>query len=367
MLKKGFTKNWQNRHWISAGSGYNAAISDPDIPNSIKGPNPEYLVLEIRGRGYALDSDNDRYQSEIIYVSSPIKAASGIFRFIVQYKRNSPSATKTAIYFGITNCNTNGVFNDAASSTTYAKMDSDIASSNTRYNALLLYSNSDSGYMWSKVTTEVPSIEQSTYTMMGGAQAAEIYRKVSKGNRIATTACVQWYNSGYTWTTNPLYWQDLNTAAATIISRAKSLSGYKYWFGGAGQVANKALADSLRASYPSVWTSEYYVKALKDIDGNNRVADCSYLVNYAYGWASPGSHGAGTSTMKSAHSLGTWTGTPKAGMIAWRSGHCAIVLEDGTDPMVAEMSGIDYDYQEKRMSERNNKFTAVFYLPSIAY
>lgn len=119
-----------------------------------------------------------------------------------------------------------------------------------------------------------------------------------------------------------------------ICKRASEWSSYKYWYGGKGEIASVSLADRLRRENPSVWTSSYYNKALKDIDGKTRVGDCSGLVCHAYGIGDISSYG-----IKDKYTA--WSGNPMDGMILWRKGHVGI-YEHGK---VHELKGIDYDYK----------------------
>lgn len=118
-----------------------------------------------------------------------------------------------------------------------------------------------------------------------------------------------------------------------ICLRAAEYESYKYWYGAKGEIATKVLADRLRKENPSNWSQSYYDKALRDIDGKQRVCDCSGLVCHAYG--------IGTINSTSIRNkYPRWNGQPKTGMILWRQGHVGIY--DGGK--VRELKGIDYDY-----------------------
>lgn len=144
-----------------------------------------------------------------------------------------------------------------------------------------------------------------------------------------------------------------------IVERAKALSGYKYWYGGKRELASKKLADKLRIENPSVWTAEYYSTALKDVDGKTHVCDCSGLVCYAYGVSDIGSYAI-------REKYTAYTGTPKAGMIAWRKGHVGIFSADGWDAPIIEMRSQAYDYRCSRTFKQAG-FTHVLFDKGVDY
>lgn len=129
--------------------------------------------------------------------------------------------------------------------------------------------------------------------------------------------------------------------AYEILERAQSLNGCKYWYGGKVQTATKALANALKSANPSVWTNAYYKTALKDVDGVTKVCDCSGLVCYAYNISNIG-------TSQFPNRFGQWCDTPRAGMIAWKKGHCGIFLNDGWDSPIIEMQNQANDYRCSR-------------------
>lgn len=144
-----------------------------------------------------------------------------------------------------------------------------------------------------------------------------------------------------------------------IVARAKSLSGYKYWYGGKRELASKSLANRLRQESPNVWTESYYQTALKDVDGKNHVCDCSGLVCYAYGIGDISSSGI-------ANKYTQWNGTPKAGMIGWKNGHVGIFSGDGWNAHIIEMRAQAYDYMCCR-TYKECGFTKVFYDKKVNY
>ena len=134
---------------------------------------------------------------------------------------------------------------------------------------------------------------------------------------------------------------------------------FVYWYGGKRDKCTKALADALKRENPSVWTEFYYKEALKDVAAGYKCCDCSGFVCGAY------SHpDIGTSAMQKAFSV--WSGAPRAGMIAWKRGHCGIFLRDGWDSPIAEMRGLVYDFQCNR-TFKTAGFTKVLYSKDVDY
>lgn len=144
-----------------------------------------------------------------------------------------------------------------------------------------------------------------------------------------------------------------------IVSRAESLCNCAYWYGGKRQLASKALADTLKAANPSVWTASYYATALRDIDGQTHVCDCSGLVCYAYNITDIGSY-----TIRDKFKV--WTAEPKAGMIGWKKGHVGIFSRDGWDAPIIEMRSQNYDFMESRTFKECG-FSKVLYSESVQY
>lgn len=139
-----------------------------------------------------------------------------------------------------------------------------------------------------------------------------------------------------------------------ICNRAAQFKGYKYWYGGKGQVATHALAITLQRANPGTWTAVYMNKALKDVDGTTKVADCSHLVCKAYGISDIGSAQIATKYQ-------VWTKEPRDGMILWRKGHVGI-YENGH---VHEMRGIDWDYRFDAYNK--DSWTKILYDPAVEY
>lgn len=146
---------------------------------------------------------------------------------------------------------------------------------------------------------------------------------------------------------------------AEIVTRARSLSNYRYWYGGKREVATVELANQLKRENPDTWDALYYSAALADVDGTTRVCDCSGLVCYAYDIGDISSYG-----IRSKYKV--WPDAPRAGMIGWRKGHVGIFSADGWDAPIIEMRSRVYDYQCRRTYAECG-FTAVLYDPAIDY
>lgn len=145
--------------------------------------------------------------------------------------------------------------------------------------------------------------------------------------------------------------------SSEIVERAKSLGGCVYWYGAKRQKCTQTLADALQRQNPKVWTDSYMEKAKTDIKATRTACDCSGLVCYAY---DIGDIGSGQIRQKYAG----WNGTPKPGMIAWKAGHVGIIVD--TAGHMAEMRGIDYDYQENR-TWKEAGMTAILYDSAVNY
>lgn len=142
-----------------------------------------------------------------------------------------------------------------------------------------------------------------------------------------------------------------------IVKRAYDLQGYVYWYGGKMQKCTERLAKTMRVLYPSVWTSAYYAKAMKDVAAGKSCADCSALVCHAYNIPMIGSY-----QIRAKYK--TWTGKPKPGMIGWKKGHVGII-KDKKGHLI-EMRGIDYDFQDTRYRSTAGCKT-LLYDPNVDY
>lgn len=142
-----------------------------------------------------------------------------------------------------------------------------------------------------------------------------------------------------------------------IVKRARAFKSCRYWYGAKGEIATKALADRLKKENPGVWTAGYYEKALEDIDGATRVCDCSGLVCASYQIGTINS----TFIYKK---YSVYGGSPKPGMIAWKSGHVGIIIDDAGH--MAEMRSQAYDYQETR-TWKEAGMAKILYDPKIKY
>lgn len=360
MQKRGFIGNWKNKRWqTSTFSSYagGQTVGPGGAPGgTVDSGLVNYFTVGpyATGQDYWTDSDGDRhyYDSEKLFLTPPFLTYGGeVFRFGVLYTRSSRTTETCSFYFCIIQCEGNGTITSVGTGRTSWLFG--LAPDGTRGTGLIL-SEGAAAAKWTDVTSRAPSIEQNAYNMMMN-RAYPFYETARKLGISGTTQKQLLSMSRLSpapWTGEPLYWTEAPTGDINdIVARARSLSNYKYWYGGAGQVATRALADKLREQYGSIWTKTYYEKALRDI--GQRVGDCSYLVNYAYGAASPGNHGIGTSGYLTKYSR--WSGAPKNGMIAWRNGHTGIYADGKT----IELVGIDYDYQEKNYDPA--KWSAILY------
>lgn len=131
-----------------------------------------------------------------------------------------------------------------------------------------------------------------------------------------------------------------------------------YWYGAKRQIPSESLAQTLRKNNPSVWTKEYLDAARADIGKIKLVCDCSGFVCGAYAIADIG-------TSQFPKRFTEYTGISYIpGMIAWKKGHCGIILDShGT---IAEMRGLKWDFCKKR-TFLSAEFTKIFYDPSVTY
>lgn len=132
----------------------------------------------------------------------------------------------------------------------------------------------------------------------------------------------------------------MKKTAKEIIEWVDEHEYYKYWYGGKRQKATTVLAQTLMDRNPDVWTQNYYRKALADITNGETVCDCSGFVCGAYGIPDIGS------SQLPSYFCAWDKGTYIPGMIAWKKGHCGIIIDDKGH--VAEMRGIDTDYCKSR-------------------
>lgn len=360
MRKRGYVANWQNRRWAGLNNGYQSGQNNPNIPPGSTGQLPNYLILEIRGRGYDYYYDGEeqiRYLKEVIYVSPVFTSISGDnYRFGVLYTRANEDSISCNGQFVLIPCSGTGSALSTISGDT--EWDSGVASSGRGILSYLLFSWAEAKN-WTVVTTNTPALTTDAYNMMND-HANDLYQDVMSSE---ATGMISTVLSNITvldkrlWGSPPLEFTEQSEQVAQIIARAKSLSNVKYWYGGNGAPGTVAMANSLKATYPSIWTDSYYRKALADV--GQPVGDCSYLVNYAYGKASPGNHGPSTGEYLGLYAR--WSGVPKDGMIAWRNGHTGIYFQGKT----LELVGINYDYQEYAYDP--SKWDAILYNPNIKY
>lgn len=361
MQRRGFVAGWKNRRWQNDFNAYAGGQAIPDVPEGGTGILPNYLTFTPLGTGYDYyyDSDEDRirYDSEKIFITPPFMTYDGhVFRFAILYTRDSHTAQNCTFYFCIVFCNGNGTITETGSGR--SEWSSGLGTSGRAAEALLL-STGPAAEKWDKIIGEIPYLHEDAYNMMTN-RAAQFYADVTAIQTIGHISKELLYISttpAALWSGDPLYWLTPSTDAEQIVARARSLSHYKYWYGGNGDIATVAQANSLKKMYPSHWSNSYYAEALKDL--GQPVGDCSYLVNFAYGIASPGHHGPGTSEYLARYSK--WNGPPKNGMIAFKSGHTGIYA-DGT---TIELVGQKEDYQVHKYNRAN--WSDILYDPNRTY
>lgn len=303
-------------------------------------------MLNIIGRGYGVNNDGNTYEKELYFASSVLKNDANYYRFVYVVFRDTDTSQSTHGYLGIAHCNSNGSFK--TSSGGRSAWASGYASNGNKITiSCLLYI--PTGQSWTLAHDVYPTIDPSFATMVT-TNAAKVYREAMAAASTGTyemNASIIQTKASSPWTSIPMVWAENDESPNEIVKRARSLSHLVYWYGGAGQTANQALLDSLTASYPSTYNdtnNNYITKCKADIKAGKQVGDCSYLVNYAYGKASPGNHGSGSGAIANSYSLYGVPGsiTPKDGMILWKAGHVGIYW----DNKVIELRGIDYDYKE---------------------
>lgn len=144
-----------------------------------------------------------------------------------------------------------------------------------------------------------------------------------------------------------------------IVNRALELGREcVYWYGAKRQVPTEKLAFSLRKSNPSVWTMEYLDAARADIGSTKLACDCSGLVCGAYAVPDIG-------TSQFSKKFVEYTGISYIpGMIAWKKGHCGIIID--THGTIAEMRGLKWDFCTRRTFSSAG-FAKIFYDPRVMY
>ena len=373
MKRQCYCLNLFNRHLQGIASGYGLGQALPDVPHDATGPLPDFMTFDTRGLGYSYDEDDDRFISEMVFMSPPVVSPLGTYRYVVSYVRSTNRETAIPDYiFGVVLCGSDGSMSEVLSSSNTSFTDG-IGITGKRYTAIL-YGYGKSQYKWKDITATIPTINSSVYNLIVGAKSNSTFSLAmqSIGSPAYVSKCFSFKECHVQYSTEPLTWlsSDLTPQVQEILTKARSFKGYAYWFGGAGQVANVALAQQLRKQYKTVGNYDWNLM-MADINAGKRVSDCSYLVNFCYNRASPGNHGYGTGNYLSQFS--TWRGggggggTPRAGMIAWRDGHTGIIAETSDDPIVIQMSSFESDYVEVRWSAMRNKFTRVLYDPNVKY
>lgn len=151
----------------------------------------------------------------------------------------------------------------------------------------------------------------------------------------------------------------MRKTSAEILNWIDNHKKYVYWYGGKRQKCSKALAELLQKQNPKVWTESYKEKAMADVAAGAFCCDCSGFVCGAYNIADKG-------TAQFSSVFVEYAGEPKAGMVAWKRGHCGIFLADGWNAPIAEMRGIDYDYCETR-TYKTAGFAKVYNMDGVMY
>lgn len=335
MIKRGFIGGWSNRRWQQSKTALQGGSENPNVPPGGTGSIPDYVTNEYRGSGTHyqwIDDELVTWLGEVAFLSPVMQYTDGrYYRFIIQYIKASRTSNACAVVFGMRWTDSEGRLQAEAGSQ-WTNWENAVIDRNGQILATRFF-YAESKYTWDVVTTMHPQFTVDFYNMMNGNANTFVKESLEKIKPLShRTTMILWNEGAWTWSKEPLTFESGGAGGNEIVQRALSLRGYKYWYGGDGRVATKQYADSLRASYPSIWTAKYYSIALADIGSN--VADCSYLCNYAYGKASPGNHGAGTSSYPGLYSR--WTGQPRDGMICWRPGHCGIYNQGTTIEMSSQ-------------------------------
>lgn len=354
MIKRGFVGGWQNRHWQWSKTALQGGAENPDVPPDGTGIIPDYMTNQYKGEGTHFQWINDElvtWLGEVAFLSPLMQYLDGkYYRFIVQYRKASRTSNACSCTMGIAWTSEDGRMTPEAGSQ-WVKWDSSVSSRNGEVLGIRFFYG-ESKYSWDVVTSKCPQFTDDFYNLMMNNANAFLYENLPKTSGLSNrTTLMNWIEGVSAYGKEPLTFEAITGSTSDIVRKAMELSGYKYWYGGDGRVATAGFANSLRASYPSIWTQVYYNRALADI--GTRVADCSYLCNYAYGKASPGNHGPGTGSYAGIYSR--WNGAPKNGMICWRQGHCGI-YNNGT---TIEMANQNEDFVIKPYSA--SRWQAIFY------
>lgn len=357
MNKRGNVIAWQQSHWAAAKTAYQGGGGNPDIPPGGGGgftPIPEFTTTQ-SGTGTHREVIGDKeytWIGERSYVTPPLQYLDGrYYRFVVTYKKTSRTNDSCMWALSYVWCGNDGRL-DVAGVNKYSNWDENVCERHGIANACIV-GWGDSDFKFSELGSTSPQMSTDFFNMVQYS-ANDFIRKCEEN---ATIGMARWTMISFNrvamlWEGGePFTVESQETIDSDIVARAMMLKDYKYWYGGDGRAGTVEMANSLRKSYPSIWTSSYYNKALKDV--GQPVGDCSYLCNFAYGIASPGRHGPSTSQYKGIYTQ--WPGAPKNGMILWRSAHCAI-YNNGTS---IELVGIDYDFQVKTYEP--SKWKLVYY------
>lgn len=337
---------WANRRYLQQQNAAWVGGGIPSIPPGATGPIADFSP-GIRARGYLIYNDN-RFLAQVVRLFPVMRTDGNVWRFYTSCHRSTPSGSVT-VSFGIVNCSETGALSDVAGSA-ITEFDSAFGSSGTTYTAIELIRESRPNSFWSQAVYENPIVGEKIHNLMISSDASRVYTaSVQNAGGIASASpCLLFRRAYGILDYFGHIWETQSQVTSQIVSKARSLSGYKYWYGGSGEVANVNLANRLRNSYPNIWTSSYYQKAMADVSAGVRVGDCSFLVCYAYDIPR-------TSSANLKNIFPTWGGSPKDGMILWRPGHVGIYWSG----KVIELVGIDVDYRESAYDA--SRWQAVLY------
>lgn len=373
MRRRGRIAAWDNRYWRNSNiSDYSNSQWNTDLPSDQAGGGTidlnDFMIVR-RGLGY---NPTTNKLIEVAFVSTALTSDDGVvYRFCQLMRANTvyeydedgniedEYITSIETHVGIIICNLNGTLSQSVSGR--SSWDGEIGTSGNAYTMYDVYysrsvENLDSS--WNAYTTMTPVLDASIKNDIQGPGAATLHRQALAQTITNTGAyqCVRPRWGTVNFLDRPALFWNYSNSTSNIVTRAMSLSNYKYWYGGKGQIANLELANSLRNGLYTrkVWTQAYYNEAILDIDGTTRVGDCSFLVCYAYDVRMIGS-------TQIVQQYRVWNGVPQDGMILWRPGHVAIY---GSGNAI-QLKGLRYDFQV--IPIENDRYQRVLYDPTLSY
>lgn len=135
---------------------------------------------------------------------------------------------------------------------------------------------------------------------------------------------------------------------SNAIAKEMCANGYRYLYGGKGQVYTTALVNQLHKLYPSCVP---LAEALKDADKGYYAIDCSGFVCNVLGISHMGSAQIRSTAVKR---LSVSKANAQPGMVLWRSGHVAYV---GEGLKIYEAAGTKTDMKVSSFDSRAGAFT----------